>query len=119
VAQAFAHGEADSRAANRLCEVGAIRGRCAWMKLILAAAGHDAELVRVADGALPPDLRLTRAMSQHFIASSAKAMSLLDWSPTPTAAAVASSVRWHLENPPAEGDAPDFAADDAVLASVG
>jgi nucleoside-diphosphate-sugar epimerase len=91
----------------------------AWMRLILGAAGHDAELVRVADGALPPDLRLTRAMSQHFIASSAKAMSLLDWTPTPTAAAVASSVRWHLENPPAEGEAPDFAADDAALASVG
>jgi hypothetical protein len=90
-----------------------------WMRLILAAAGHDAELVRVAEGALPPDLRLTRAMSQHFVASSAKAMSRLDWTPTPTAAAVASSVRWHLENPPAEGDAPDFAADDAVLASVG
>lgn len=90
----------------------------AWMRLILAAAGHDAELVRVADGALPPDLRLTRAMSQHFIASSAKAMSLLDWTATPTAAAVESSVLWHLENPPVESDAPDFAADDAVLASV-
>jgi hypothetical protein len=90
----------------------------AWMRLILAAAEHDAELVRVADDAIPPDMRLTGALSQHFITSSAKAMSLLDWKPTPTTAAVASSVRWHLDNPPADRDAPDFAADDAALASV-
>ena len=63
-------------------------------------------------------MRLTGALSQHFITSSAKAMSLLAWRPAPTAAAVASSVRWHLENPPADRDAPDFAADDAALASV-
>jgi nucleoside-diphosphate-sugar epimerase len=91
----------------------------AWMRLILAAAAHDAELVRVADDAIPPDMRLTGALSQHFITSSAKAMSLLDWTPRPTAAAVASSVRWHLEHPPADSGAPDFAADDAALASVG
>jgi nucleoside-diphosphate-sugar epimerase len=90
----------------------------AWMRLILAAAEHDAELVRVADDAIPPDMRLTGALSQHFITSSAKAMSLLAWKPAPTAAAVASSVRWHLGNPPADGDAPDFTADDAALASV-
>jgi hypothetical protein len=88
------------------------------MRLILAAAGHDADLVRVADDLVPPDLRLTRALSQHFVVSSAKAMSLLDWTPGPTAAAVASSVQWHLENPPADRDAPDFAADDVALASV-
>jgi len=91
----------------------------AWMRLILAAAEHDAELVRVADDAIPPDMRLTGALSQHFITSSAKAMSLLDWKPMPTTTAVASSVRWHLEHPPADSDAPDFAADDAALASVG
>ena len=91
----------------------------AWMRLILAAAEHDAELVRVADDAIPPDMRLTGALSQHFITSSAKAMSLLAWRPAPATAAVASSVRWHLENPPADRDAPDFAADDAALASVG
>jgi nucleoside-diphosphate-sugar epimerase len=91
----------------------------AWIRLILAAAGHDTDLVRVADDLVPPDLRLTRALSQHFVVSSAKAMSLLDWTPGPTAAAVASSVQWHLENPPADRDAPDFAADEAALASVG
>jgi nucleoside-diphosphate-sugar epimerase len=90
----------------------------AWMRLIVAAAGHDADLMRVADDLLPADLRLTRTMSQHFVVSSAKAMSLLDWRPMATAAAVASSVQWHLENPPADRDAPDFAADDAALASV-
>jgi nucleoside-diphosphate-sugar epimerase len=91
----------------------------AWMRLILEAAEHDAELVRVADDAIPPDMRLTGALSQHFITSSAKAMSLLNWTPRPTAAAVASSVRWHLANPPTDRDAPDVAADDAALGSVG
>jgi nucleoside-diphosphate-sugar epimerase len=90
----------------------------AWMRLILSAAGHDVKLVRVPDEVIPADLRLTRVVSQHFIATSAKAMSLLDWTPTESAVAVASSVRWHLDHPPADRDATDFAADDAALALV-
>ena len=87
-----------------------------WMRLILAAAGHEAELVQVPDDSLPPDMRLTGTRSQHFLATSAKARTLLDWVPTETAAAVADSVRWHLAHPPTDGDVPDFAADDAALA---
>jgi nucleoside-diphosphate-sugar epimerase len=87
-----------------------------WMRLILEAAGHRAELVAVPDAALPPDLRLTRTFPQHFLFTSAKAMSMLDWHPTETAAAVASSVRWHLENPPTNGEPRDLVADDAALA---
>ncbi|HEY7175318.1 MAG TPA: NAD-dependent epimerase/dehydratase family protein, partial [Micromonosporaceae bacterium] len=90
----------------------------AWIRLILEAAGHRAELVHVPDGVLPSDLRLTRAVPQHFLFTSAKAMSLLDWRPAESAAAVASSVRWHLAHPPADGDVTDFAADDAALAAV-
>jgi len=87
-----------------------------WMRLILQAAGQHAELVAVPDDALPSDLRLTRTFSQHFLVTSGKAMSVLDWHPRESAAAVISSVRWHLQNPPANGDARDFAADDAALA---
>lgn len=40
-----------------------------WAGQIIAATGADAELVRVPDTALPPDLALTAAPAQHFLAS--------------------------------------------------
>lgn len=89
-----------------------------WIRLILAAAGHDAELVQVADVLLPADMRLAGTRSQHFLATSAKARTLLDWVPMETAAAVAKSVRWHLDHPPTDRDGLDFAADDAALAGA-
>jgi hypothetical protein len=87
----------------------------AWMRLILDAAGHTAELVRVPDDALPADLRLTRWVPQHLLVSSRKAGDLLGWRPADTATSVARSVRWHLDHPPTDAD-PDFAPDDAALA---
>jgi nucleoside-diphosphate-sugar epimerase len=86
----------------------------AWMRQILAAAGHRADLVRVPDSALPADLRLTRALPQHLQVTSRKAMELLGWRPEDAATAVPRSVRWHRANPPA-GQSTDFAADDAAL----
>lgn len=94
----------------------------AWMRVILAAAGHNAELVRVPDGELPHDLRLTRTHAQHLLTSSRKAMDLLGWRPEHPATAVPRSVRWHLDHPPsnAHTDAgtgtADFSADDKALA---
>jgi nucleoside-diphosphate-sugar epimerase len=90
----------------------------AWIRLILAAAGCGAELVRVPDDTLPADLRLTRGLSQHLLVSSRKAMDLLGWHPEDTATAVARSVRWHLANPPADADPADFAADEQALAAA-
>jgi nucleoside-diphosphate-sugar epimerase len=87
----------------------------AWMELIMSEVGADAELVRVPDDALPADLRLTRAHSQHLVASSRKAMTLLDWHPQDPATSVARSVRWHLDHPPAHA-ATNFSADDDALA---
>jgi nucleoside-diphosphate-sugar epimerase len=90
----------------------------AWMRLILRAAGHEAQLVTVPDHLLPDDMRLTRTQSQHFLVTSAKAMTVLDWKPADSAEGVAASVRWHLGHLPADRDVSDFTADDAALASA-
>jgi nucleoside-diphosphate-sugar epimerase len=86
-----------------------------WMRLIMAAAGHTAELVRVPDDALPADLRSTRATSQHLLASSQKVRELLGFQPEDSAAAIARSVHWHLQHPPVNAPI-DFTEDDQALA---
>ena len=88
-----------------------------WAQMILDAAGSNAQMVRVADDLLPPDLAETGTMPQHIIASSAKARSLLGWTPSDPAQCIAASVRWHLENPPDDPDT-DFSADERALATV-
>jgi nucleoside-diphosphate-sugar epimerase len=88
-----------------------------WARMILDAAGSKAEMVRVADDLLPPDLAETGTMPQHIIASPAKARSLLGWSTSDPATCIGASVRWHLDNPPENPDV-DFAADDRALAAL-
>lgn len=88
-----------------------------WMRQIIAAAGSSIELVRVADERLPEDLALTRSISQHLLASSARARTLLDLEETPAERAVVQSVAWHLANPPDQPD-DDFTADDEALADT-
>jgi nucleoside-diphosphate-sugar epimerase len=86
-----------------------------YARAILAAAGHEADLVRVTDDALPPDLKLTGGYEQQVSVSSAKATRALGWRPADPVAGIERSVRWHLEHPPADPDT-DFTADDAALA---
>lgn len=82
---------------------------------ILAAAGaSDFELVRVRDDQLPEDLALTGALDQHLLMDSWKARTVLGWAPVDPAESLRRSVRWHLENPPADAS-DDFSADDGVL----
>ncbi|TDC45364.1 hypothetical protein E1281_30550 [Actinomadura sp. KC345] len=91
-----------------------------WFEQIIEAAGADAELVRVPDGALPADLALTAAPAQHLLFSTARAQAVLGWAPRDPAERVAESVRWHLANPPADAtwtDA-DTDADEAALAQA-
>lgn len=52
-----------------------IRG---WAAEILAAAGHDAELVTVPDAAVPEDLWLTKRIDQHLLIDCGKAVRLLN-----------------------------------------
>ncbi len=87
-----------------------------WIEAIVAAAGSSMELVTVPDDELPEDLGLTGTFQQHLLVSPAKAMRMLDWTPTPWRDAVRASVEWHLAHPPApnEGD-DDFSADLAAL----
>jgi nucleoside-diphosphate-sugar epimerase len=87
-----------------------------WIRAVLAAAGHEADLVRVPDQVLPPDLRLTRGIEQQFLASTAKAQGLLGWHPDDPDKGVKRSTRWHLDNPPADADT-DFSADDEALSA--
>jgi nucleoside-diphosphate-sugar epimerase len=90
-----------------------VRSMRGWATDILAAAGHEAELVTVPDPAVPEDLWITRSVAQHLLLDAHKARTLLDWRPDP-AAGLARSVAWHLANPPADSD-PDFGPDDAAL----
>jgi nucleoside-diphosphate-sugar epimerase len=85
-----------------------------WARQILAAAGHDAELVTVPDPDVPDDLDITRNQAQHMLMDSHKARERLGWQPGDPAAGVAASVRWHLAHPPADAD-PDFGADERAL----
>jgi nucleoside-diphosphate-sugar epimerase len=81
---------------------------------VIAAAGATVDLVRVPDDALPADLREAGAISQHLLASPAKARELLGWTATPDQQVLRRSVAWHLAHPPADMDL-DFAADDTAL----
>jgi UDP-glucose 4-epimerase len=88
-----------------------------WMREVLAAAGHEAELVTAPDAAVPEDLRFSRGRSQHLLTSSRRAEDLLGWQPTDPPESIRRSVGWHLAHRPAGPD-PDFSADEAALASA-
>jgi nucleoside-diphosphate-sugar epimerase len=88
-----------------------------WALAILAAAGSGASLVSAPEDLVPPDLEDTRSVAQHFLVDSRKAATVLGWRPSDPAETIPVSVRWHLENPPAEVDE-DFSADDRALAAA-
>jgi nucleoside-diphosphate-sugar epimerase len=88
-----------------------------WSRMILDAAGSDAELVRVADDALPEDLQATGTMTQHILASAQKARSMLGWTTSDPRESLQTSVSWHLANPPPNPSL-DFSADDHVLGTA-
>jgi nucleoside-diphosphate-sugar epimerase len=112
---ALDHPEKAARNAFNIAEARALPVN-GWFRAILAVAGHEAELVRVPDDALPPDLRLTRGMEQQFLASTAKAAERLGWRPGDPDDGVRRSTEWHLNNPPEDGDT-DFSADDKALSA--
>ena len=89
-----------------------------WARQILAAAGHEAELVGgLPNDLVPEDLELTKLYAQHELFDSHKARDLLGWRPGEVEPGIAASVRWHLAHPPAE-PSPDFSADDRALAAA-
>ncbi|MBV8540134.1 MAG: NAD-dependent epimerase/dehydratase family protein [Pseudonocardiales bacterium] len=93
----------DNRAADGLAinlgepQTVTLRG---WMRQILDAAESKAELVRVPDSVLPPDLAITAAPAQHLLVCVARAQQLLGWTPADPTARVTQSVHWHLAHPP-------------------
>ena len=84
---------------------------------VIAAADARLELVRVPDEALPPDLAVTGTISQHLLASPAKAREVLGWRATSDPEVLRRAVAWHLHHPPHDADT-DFSADDAALAAA-
>jgi UDP-glucose 4-epimerase len=88
-----------------------------WTRMILDAAGSDAELVRVADDLLPEDLVPTGTMTQHIAASAHKARAMLGWTTSDPLDSLRKTVAWHLANPPPESDT-DFSADEKALAAA-
>ena len=85
-----------------------------WALMILAAAGFEAELVRVPDEMLPEDLEATGTMRQHIASTARKARALLGWTTSDPEETLRTTVRWHLDHPPAHADA-DFSADDRAF----
>lgn len=71
-----------------------------WIEEILAAAGHDAELVQVPEDEVPDEMALTRTIPQPWQVDSTKARTDLGWTHAPWRECVHRSVRWHLANPP-------------------
>jgi len=88
-----------------------------WARMILDAAGSDAELVRTRDEVLPEDLKQTGTMPQHIATSARRARAELRWTTSDPFESLRTTVRWHLDHPPIDAD-PDFSADEAALASV-
>ncbi len=84
---------------------------------ILAAAGHEAELVTVPEPLVPDDMEATKSIDQHFLVDSRKAITRLGWRPANPALTIPISVRWHLAHPPADPDQ-DFSPDDRALATA-
>jgi nucleoside-diphosphate-sugar epimerase len=89
-----------------------------WLEQILSADASDAELIRVPEHVLPPDLAITAAPAQHLLVSVARAQALLGWAPGEPASRIAQSVQWHLDHVP---DGPtwseeDVRTDEAALA---
>jgi nucleoside-diphosphate-sugar epimerase len=105
-----------SSAAGQTVNIGepSVRSMRGWAEDILAAAGHEAELVTVADPMVPEDLGITRSVAQHIVFDGYRAFDLLGWRPTDAQASLRRSVEWHLAHPPADAD-PDFTPDDVAL----
>jgi nucleoside-diphosphate-sugar epimerase len=131
VAAAVLAALGNPRAAGEVFNVGepAVRTIRGWAEEILAAAGHEAELVTVPETALPEDMWITRTVDQPLLVAADKAAEVLGWRAVHAAEGLRRSVRWHLANPPGIGDptadrdpeapdADDFAADDAALAAA-
>ena len=51
----------------------AVRSMRGWAGEILAAAGHEAELVTVPDPTVPEDMWMTRSIDQHLLIDCGKA----------------------------------------------
>jgi nucleoside-diphosphate-sugar epimerase len=116
VLAALDHPEA---AAGQVFNVGDLATDTArdYARRILAAAGHDAELVTVPEQHVPEDMESTQSMAQHFLVDSRKAATVLGWRPSDPAESIGVSVRWHLAHPPADSDQ-DFSPDDRALAAA-
>jgi nucleoside-diphosphate-sugar epimerase len=119
VAVAVLAAAGNEAAAGQVFNVGepGTRSMLGWARQILAAAGHDAELVAVPADRLPPDMWPLREHRQHLLFDCRKAADLLGWRPAPPAEGIARSVRWHLANPP-EDASTDFTADDGAIAAA-
>lgn len=84
---------------------------------VISAADASLELVQVPDEALPPDLEVAGTLSQHLLASPAKAREVLGWQATASPEVMRRAVAWHLRRPPGDAGG-DFSADDAALAAA-
>ena len=91
-----------------------------WALRVIEIAGGGAELVRVLERLLPPDLAITGTCRQHLLCDGSRASALLRYRAVDPDAALVETVRWHMAHPPEGSEGPDdLSADDAALAAAG
>jgi nucleoside-diphosphate-sugar epimerase len=119
VAQAVLAALGSRQAAGQCLNI--VESQAAPMRLfyeqVIAAAEASLELVQVPDEVLPEDLGATGTLSQHLLASPAKAAEVLGWHAAASPQVLRRAVAWHLRHPPADASG-DFTADDAALAAA-
>jgi nucleoside-diphosphate-sugar epimerase len=88
-----------------------------WVEAILAAAAHDAELIRVPDDALPRDLRSSTSQRQHLLVVPSRKAEVFGWTCGDPGERIAQSVAWHLDHPPAAQGDVGLSEDDRALSA--
>jgi nucleoside-diphosphate-sugar epimerase len=119
VAAAIALAALSDRAAGRVYNVGDLDApsELEWARLVLAAAGHEAELVCAPDASVPPYLKASGNTEQHWVTDTARLRDELGYrEPVSREEALHRTTMWELEQlHDREGVPFDYSLEDAVI----
>ena len=119
IAEAIALAVTDERAAGQIYNLGEADplSWAEWVAAIGEAADWHGEIVVLPRAELPPELQTDLAVDQPFVAATEHFRRDLGYAEcVERTDGLRRAVEWERENPHADGPAPDYAAEDAVLA---
>ncbi len=119
VADAIALAVTDDRAAGRVFNVGEpdSLSLAEWVRAIGHAAGWSGKVIIVPHDELPPELAFDLAVEQPFVADTMRLCRELGYAERVSREeGLERSVAWERAHPPSEAPAPDYSAEDTVLA---